>query len=106
MIRGAEWADQACRKRGLLGRERRKKRFWRTDSGFGLVPGDFLGGIWLQEHYCVAGFFYFQILRWVLLLSETFLGEISGLSRRTGGSALFTSCRVAALQSSGTLRAG
>src|SRR5207249_12261114 len=59
-----------------------------------------------KEHYCVAGFFYFQILIWVLLRSETFLGEISGLSRRRSWSAVFSSCRMAALQACETSRVG
>src|SRR5947199_5653868 len=41
-------------------------------------------------------FFYFQNPGRVVSPSGTFLGEIIGLSRRTGGSVFFRSCRVAA----------
>ena len=39
-------------------------------------------------------------------LSETFLGDISDFSRRTGWSAVFSSCRVADLQACETSRLG
>src|SRR5205809_6189602 len=39
-------------------------------------------------------------------LSETFLGDISDVSRRTGWSAVLSSCRVAALQACETSRLG
>ena len=49
---------------------------------------------------CRGHFFISKILDGVSRLSETFLGDISDFSRRTGWSAVFSSCRVAALQAS------
>src|SRR2546422_1884756 len=51
-----------------------------------------------KGHSCVAGNFCFLNSRRGLSLSGTFLGENSGLSRRTGWLAVFYSCRVAAFK--------
>ena len=51
-------------------------------------------------------FFYFLNPGGVVSPSEAFLGEIIGLSRRTGCLAVFSSCRVAALQACETRRLG
>ena len=55
---------------------------------------------------CRGHFFISKILDGVSRLSETFLGDISDFSRRTGWSAVFSSCRVAALQACETSRLG
>src|SRR5437867_9805803 len=59
-----------------------------------------------KELVCVAGNFLFSDPGRVVSLSGTFLGEISDFSRRMGWSAVFSSCRVAALQACETSRLG
>src|SRR5216117_2524701 len=75
-----------------------------SDFLSGLVLNDFLEWVFQEVRFCVAGIFLFLNPRWVLLPSETFLDDISDFSRRTGWSAVFSSCRVAAPQACETSR--
>src|SRR5437762_9110545 len=59
-----------------------------------------------KELICVAGIFLFSKSWRLVSPSGTFLGEIIGLCCRTGLSAVFSSCCVAALQACETIRLG
>src|SRR5213596_3872470 len=59
-----------------------------------------------KELICVAGIFLFSKSWRLVSPSGTFLGEIIGLCCRTGLSAVFSSCCVAALQACETSRLG
>ena len=59
-----------------------------------------------KGRFCVAGIFLFLNPGGGHSLSGTVLGEIICLSRRTGLSGVFRSCRVAGLHACGTLRVG
>ena len=62
---------------------------------FGIPPTRFFNDLWFSKSWFVSReFFYFQIPGGVLSLFETVLGEIIGLSRRTGLSAAFSNCRA------------
>src|SRR5207249_9389360 len=55
---------------------------------------------------CRGEFFLSKSWRWVFRRLKSFLGEIIGLCCRTGLSAVFSSCHVAALQPCETSRLG